>query len=569
MMPAEPNPPALKLLQLAAKSLQDGRVDKAEAHLRGVLRHDAANSIALHHLALRAYERGLPDEATTMLERALVSAPDDLNILTSYATILQELGRPREALEIFLRILAIDSTPAVIWNAAGICMQETGQPAKAVEFYLRAIGLQPDLAEAYSNLGAVMTNEGDLDGAIENFRQALQLKPDFADCYTNLGVALRNSHRYAAAIDAFREAVRLKPESADILSSLGEALGLIYHDDSLPTLRRSVVLAQHDPEKHWNLALDLLKRGEYLEGWSEHEVRWQRTRKQAPLRPFTQPYWRNEPGQSIAGTTILLHAEQGFGDTIQFLRYLPAVLALGAKIVLEVPPALLRLASVFAQQLEASIVIFTEGSPLPVFDFHTPLMSLPHAFATTIDTVPPPLRLTPPAPARPQHRPLRIGIAWSGNAAHDRDRERSIPNEALLPLFDVPGCEWISLQLGAANDQLRKLGVKIEQPPLHDFLDTANLIDTLDLVLAVDTAVAHLAATQGGTTWVLLPFVADWRWLRPATQITGTSTPWYPQAKVFRQTRLPSGEPQAELWAPVIAEVCAALAHLADQANLK
>jgi tetratricopeptide (TPR) repeat protein len=568
-MPPEPNPPALKLLQLAAESLHNGRIDQAEGHLRGVLLHDPANAIALHHLALRAYERGHADEATTMLERAIQTAPDDLNLLTTYATILQELGRPREALEIFLRILAMDSTPAVIWNAAGICMQETGQPAKAVEFYLRAIGLQPEFAEAYSNLGAVMTNEGDLDGAIEHFHHALQLKPDFADCYTNLGVALRNSHRYAAAIDAFREAVRLKPESADILSSLGEALGLIYHDDSIKTLRQSVALAPHDPEKHWNLALDLLKRGEYLEGWREHEVRWQRTRKQAPLRPFPQPYWRNEPGQSIAGATILLHAEQGFGDTIQFLRYVPGVLALGAKIVLEVPPALLRLTTAFAQQLDASIVVLAEGSPLPAFDFHTPLMSLPHAFATTLDTVPPPLRLTPPAPAQPPHKPFCIGIAWSGNAAHDRDRERSIPTESLLPLFAVPGCKWVSLQLGAATAQLQKLGVALEQPPLQDFLDTANLIDTLDLVLAVDTAVAHLAATQGAPTWILLPYVADWRWLRPAQQTTGSATPWYPQAKIFRQTRLPNGEPQAELWGPVIAEVAAALSRLADPANLK
>jgi tetratricopeptide (TPR) repeat protein len=565
-MPAEPNPPALKLLQLAAKALHGGRVDEAEAHLRGVLLHDPGNSIALHHLALRTYERGHAADATAMLERALETAPEDLNLLTTYATMLQELGRPGDALEIFLRILAHDSTAAMIWNAAGICLQETGQPAKAVEFYLRAIGLQPDLAEAYSNLGALMTNEGDLEGAIENLRHALQLKPDFADCYSNLGVALRNNHRYAAAIEAFREALRLKPESADITGSLGEVLSLIYHEDSLQVLRRSVELAPHDPEKHWNLALDLLKRGEYLEGWREHEVRWQRTRKQAPLRHLTQPYWRNEPGQSLAGTTILLQAEQGFGDSIQFLRYLPAVLALGAKVILEVPPALLRLTTEFAQQLNTGIVVLTAGDPLPEFDFHTPLMSLPHAFATTIDTVPPPLRLTLPAPSRPPHQPLRIGIVWSGNAAHDRDRERSIPTDALLPLFDVPGCEWVSLQLDAPNNQLRKLGVDMEQMPLHDFLDTANLIDTLDLVLAVDTAVAHLAATQAAPTWILLPYVADWRWLRPSPQITGSTNPWYPQAKIFRQTRLPSGEPQDELWAPVIAEAAAALSRLADPA---
>jgi Tfp pilus assembly protein PilF len=553
-MPNTPNPPAEALLQRAAASLRAGQHTQAEAHLHKTLLHDPTNITALHHLALLAHNRGNVTQAKVLLEKALKAAPDNLDLLTTYGTMLHETGQPKEALDAFLRILAIDSARAQIWNAAGICMAETNQPARAIEFYLRAMSLDATLAESYSNLGAVLFQESDADGAIDQYRQALTLKPDFADCHSNLGVALRSRFQYAAAIEAFRIADRLNPNNADILCSLGEALSLIYNEAALDTLQRSVDLRPNDPEKHWNLAAELLKRGDYLAGFREHEWRWQRTRNQAPLRPFTQPYWQGEA--TLAGATILLHAEQGFGDTLQFLRYLPQVLARGARIVLDVPRALLRPTTEYAHQLSPDIAVLATGDPLPPFDWHIPLMSLAAAFATTLETIPPPQRFTPkPTPhtlsSRPEFapfanaaerpavsseagsndsgssqrspRPLRIGLAWLGNASHARDRERSIPPKALMPLFELAHCEWVSLQADGAAAQLQQSGINIAQPPLYDFLDTANVIDTLDLVLAVDTAVAHLAASQGVPTWILLPYVADWRWLRPTSTITGTT----------------------------------------------
>jgi len=556
-MSTDANYPAMKLLQLAVGDLQAGRLVEAEAGFRKVIVHDPGNGLALHQLSLSAYQRGEQAEARTLLERAVASEPENRLLVASYGVMLHEMGEPREALEAFLQALALDSAQAEIWNAAGICFQETGQQARAMEFYLRALTLQPEYPEALNNIGVVLTREGDNDGAVEHFRQALALRPDYPDCYSNMGVALRGRFEYEAAIEAFREAFRLGPDRGDVAGALGEVLSLVYDDEAETMLRRGVELQPDDPERHWNLALELLKRGNYLAGWREYEWRWKRTRDQTPLPFFPQPYWRNQAGQDITGKTILLHAEQGFGDTLQFLRYVPMVLDLGANVVLEVQAELKRLVEEYARQTNG-VTVIAAGDSRPAFAWHTPLMSLPPAFGTRVETIPAPMRLSADVAApRRGGEMLRVGIAWAGNRAHARDRERTVPWEALLPLFEVPGCEWVSLQTGAAAAEIDRTGVVMEQPHFNDFLDTATVIDTLDVVLCVDSAVAHLAASQGARTWILLPYVADWRWLRP-----GLVCPWYPEARVFRQRRLPAGEAQRELWEPVIAEVTGALLAL-------
>jgi tetratricopeptide (TPR) repeat protein len=559
-MPTAPNPPAIKLLSLAARAMGEGRFDEAETHLTAALAHDPANPTALHHLALRAWLRGHTADARHLLERALQTAPNDIPILTSTATMLHETGQPQQALELFLRILAQDNAQADIWNAAGICFQETFQPASAIEFYLRALALRPDFAEAHSNLGAVLTNEGELDAAIEHLHHALRLNPAFADAHHNLGIALRARFQYAAALASLNEADRLAPNHPDILASLGELLSLLDETAAEPTLRRALELRPDDPEKHWNLALELLKRGDYANGWLAYEWRWQRPQNERPMRPFPQPQWLGQTHQ-----TVLLYAEQGFGDNLQFLRYLPAVLARHTRVLLELPRPLLRLAQSFSHQLQADITILAEGDPLPAFDAHSPLMSLPLALAGDRGiTIPPALRFTPPAPPRAPGQ-LRVGLAWAGNPRHPRDRERSIPAAALLPLFNLPHIHWVSLQTGPAASRLNQFNLAIEQPPLTDFLDTAAVLDTLDLVLSVDTVVAHLAATQGTPIWILLPYVAEWRWQRPQPHPDGvTGNPWYPAARLFRQSTLPDGRPQTELWAPLITNIASALQSLSD-----
>jgi Tfp pilus assembly protein PilF len=568
-MSSAPNYPAQKLLQLAHESLLAGHLDEAESRFRRVLTHDPRNASALHSLALIVWQLDRKPEARTLLEQALALSPDDPQLLAAYGEMLHELSEPRLALDAFLRLLALDNSSPDVWNAAAVCFQETDQPASAIEFYLRALSLRPDYPEALNNLGVVLTHEHDTASAIDHFHHALALNPTYAGCHSNLGVAHRARLDYNAAVASFAEAYRLNPTSPDIAGSYGEILSLLYLPHATDLLRTALDLRPTDPEKHFNLALDLLKRGHYLEGWQQYEWRWQRTQKQTPLRPFPQPFWRNQPGQSLHGKTILLHAEQGYGDAIQFLRYLPLVLALGARVLLEVADPLLRLTHELARQFPHRVDVVRYGDPLPAFDFHVPLMSLPAAFATTLETIPPPLRFTaPPTQTSPNSSP-RIGLVWSGNPIHDRDRERSIPIEALRPLVAAtPHVTWISLQPPAATAQLHRAGLAIAQAEIHDFLDTAHLLDTLDLVLSVDTAAAHLAATQGVPTCILLPYVADWRWLTPPSQIpSSVANPWYPTAQIFRQTHQPSGEPQAALWQPVLAQLASTIATLAHPAS--
>jgi len=567
-MSGDANYPAMKLLQLAAAALRAERFAEAEARFRQVLAHEPANGTALFELARLARDRGERETAKELLEQALAANPDHLQLLVLYGQNLHEMSRPREALNVFLRALSLNSTHAELWNAAGICFQETGEPARAMEFYFKAMALEPEFAEPYNNLGVVLSREGDMAGAADQFRQALALNPEYAECHSNLAVVLRDQHNYTGAIAAFREAYRLRPQNAENASCLGEAMGLIYEDGAEEMLRRGVELRPDDAEKHWNLALELLKRGDYAAGWREFEWRWRRTQKQVPLPAFDKPYWRGEPRQELHGSTILLHAEQGFGDTIQFLRYVPLVLGRGARVLLRVQPALDRLVGEHARASDGRVSVIAAEAAVPEFDWHAPLMSLALAFGTTLENIPSPLRLTPKLEegrVRRAGQALRVGLAWAGNPRHDRDRERSIPFEALRSLLELEGCEWVALQTEPALAALRMSGMAFEQPALLDFLDTANAIDTLDVVIAVDTAVAHLAASQGVETWILLPFVADWRWLRPDTEHAGAATnPWYPQAKIFRQRELPSGQGQVELWRPVIAEVRTALVSLRD-----
>jgi Flp pilus assembly protein TadD len=500
-------------------------------------------------------------EAEACMKRALHANPDNVDTLTSCGLMLLEMRKPGEALTLFRRILTMNPSLPDIWHAAGVCLQMTGSSASAIGHYQRAVKLRPEFAEAHSNLGTMLIKEGEICDAIGHLRRSVQIHPETAAYRHNLGVALCKHFEYAAAIVSFRDALQLDPGNADILGSLGDTLAHIHDCSAEDFLQRAVELRPDSPEKHWNLALHLLRCGKYTEGWREYEWRW--LRPENPPVAYPQPLWRGEPGQHIASTTIFLHAEQGFGDTMQFLRYVPAVVALGAHVMLGVQRRLWRLVMEYLRQMQSPIPVFCPDDTLPPFDWHTPLMSLPLALGTTMDTVPSPIRFTPTISNRTDRQPLRVGIAWAGNPSNKGDQERSIPTDALMPLFNVPGCLWISLQIDDTVTRLRGAGISIEQPTQQDFLDTAHVIDTLDVVISVDTAVAHLAASQGVDTWILLSFVADWRWLHPSGQIVGPGGPWYPRARIFRQQKLPDGRSQSELWEPVIAEVARALSAAA------
>ena len=516
--------------------------------------------VELSNLAILTYREGRTADALSLFEHALGLAPHNINILGAYCQVLRENGRTVEALNHFLRAMVADPRNAVLANAVGVCFQESGNRAKAAEYYLRAMTIAPSSAEAHNNLGVLLLDEKNSREAIPLLQQAIALDPTYSAAYNNLAISHRDQLEYYESIAAFRRALELKPGDAGITAGLGEVLGLIYDETAESYLRRAVEIEPGNPEHHWNLAIEILKRGKYLDGWNEYEWRWKRVSSQETRRPFEQPSWSNQPGQEIRGQNILLHAEQGFGDTFQMLRYVPQVLDLGAHVILEVPQPLKSIVSLYVESTNEDsriqdIRVIAAGEPLPSFDWHVPMMSLPHAFGSTLDTLPPPLRLTPAA-ERPQNETLRIGLCWAGNSIHVRDRERSLPLELLRPLFSIPHCTFVSLQVGPEAQQIAACQLPLEQPVLPDFVATANLLDTLDLVITVDTAVAHLAASQGVPTWLVLHHVADWRWLRPpGFPGAREPNPWYPEARIFRSSTLPRQPGPEGAWGPTIAAV--------------
>ncbi|MDP3310931.1 MAG: tetratricopeptide repeat protein, partial [Polaromonas sp.] len=369
-----------------------------------------------------------------------------------------------------------------------------------------------------------------------SYDQALALQPDHAQAYNNRGAALRDLQQYQAALDSYERAIALKPDYADAYNNLGVALGdLGRHPEARASYERACDLQPDYAEAHWNLALGDLQVGHFERGWQAYEWRWKREAL-APglLRSFPQPLWLGT--ESLEGKTILLHAEQGLGDTLQFSRYARLVAQRGARVILEVQPPLLRLLT----GLDGVAQVLAQGSESPPFDCHCPLLSLPLAFKTTLSTMPPPLAIekNPDSMARwaarlgTGQRP-RIGLVWSGNPGHNNDLHRSIALADLLGHLPS-GPQYVSLQKDVRATDRATLEARSDilhvGDDLEDFTDTAALCELMDGVVSVDTSVAHLAGTLGRKLWLLLPFNPDWRWM-----LERTDSPWYPGAVLCRQ----------------------------------
>jgi hypothetical protein len=359
--------------------------------------------------------------------------------------------------------------------------------------------LKPDNADALCNLGALLSGFDRHEDAAESYRRVLADHPDHVAALCNMGVALMARNDIEGAVECYRRAIAHNPDFAD---------------------------------GHWNLSLAQLVEGDFAKGWRGYEWRL-KTKRHVP-RGFEQPAWDGGP---LAGETILLHREQGLGDTIQFMRYAPLVAARGGRVVLEVQPPLVRL----AKSIKGVAEIVAAGTALPRFDLHCPLLSLPERFATTLETVPVGAPYLTPDPEEVERwrlklgggPRLKVGIAWAGNRSHKNDRSRSVAIERLSPILDIPGIRWVSLQVGERAGDLDRLpiGTVVDiSDQLGDFGDTAAVIANLDLVIAVDTAVAHLAGALGRPVWAMLPFAPDWRWM-----LDRGDSPWYPTLRLFRQ----------------------------------
>ncbi|WP_159107097.1 tetratricopeptide repeat protein [Azospirillum sp. B4] len=448
--------------------------------------------------------------AIVRLEGVLASGGGSVDVRYNLGVLLQADGRRDAAMDQYRQALALAPFDARVHNALGIAHHDAGDLAQAMTCFEDALASDPDDPQAHNNLGHLLQIENRLDDALAYFDWALALRPDYPEALNNSGVVLQMQGRLDQAISHYRRAVTLRPDYA---------------------------------AAHKNLGMTLLAAGRYEEGWAEFEWRWRDGQLAGALRPFTQPQWRGEPA---AGRVLLVHGEQGYGDSLQFCRYVPLVAAHGLRVVLEVPLPLVRL----MRQLPGVEAVVAHGQVLPPFDLHCPMMSLPLAFGTSLSTIPASPRYLAAAPAEAEtwrrrlaaeapgdNRP-KVGVAWAGAARADTpdvavaDRRRSMGLAAMTPLLDEHSVRFVSLQKDAAETEVPgRLGGLIDT--VVDFADTAGLISNLDLVISVDTAVAHLAAAMGVSVWLLNRFDSCWRWLRGRDD-----SPWYPTVRQFRQPRL-------------------------------
>ncbi|HVT88012.1 MAG TPA: tetratricopeptide repeat-containing glycosyltransferase family protein [Tepidisphaeraceae bacterium] len=443
-------------------------------------------------------------EAEHIYRAILTSFPNDVSTHNNLGTVLCKQNRWAEAVEIYRKAISLQPQYAPAHINLAIALESSGQFDEAIASYRQALSMQPDHVELMHSLGLALSNVDHLDQAIELFRQAIERRPDFGEVWNSLAIALRDNGQINQAIEAHRKAVALLPKRAKFRSHLG---------------------------------MTLLTTGEYREGFALTEARWQSPEEWGTKAwNLPAPRW---DGQPLNGRTILIHAEQGFGDVIQFARYIPLIAQRGGKVILACQFELRKLLS----GVEGLFYIATPGSAVPRFDFHCPLLSLPFTFGTTLETIPrnvPYLRAAARSSAdwaerlKPYREKLKVGLCWSGRSVTQRFRRRNLTINQLVPLADMDNVQLFSLQKGDAGAELKQAGSAINiidwTNDLADFADTAALIQNMDLVISVDSAPAHLAGALGKPTWVMLGFSADWRWL-----LNRSDSPWYPTMKLFRQ----------------------------------
>jgi tetratricopeptide (TPR) repeat protein len=494
------------------------------------------------------------EEAQGRLVTALARLPDAPDLHRIQARALRMAGNGPGAVKAVERAIALGASDGGAQLDLGAALRTAGDHAGAIAAYARAIQLSPDLAVAYANLGGVLHEEGRSDEATRPLLDGLKLAPNLPELHINLGGVRLAQNRFQDARAAFETALTLRPESAESL--FGIAVAKLHQGDVEASVAEfeAALAIKELPEARWMLGLSLLKLGDYARGWREHDSRLDIQAKKKIARSFPQPRWQGEP---LAGKTLLVHSEQGLGDTLQCLRFVPLITALGGRVILQVQEAILPLLKGLAGDFEA---IGPQDTP-PPFDYHCPLFSAPGALGVELATLPSPEGYLTPDPAlvalwrtRLQSDTFKIGLVWQGNPRADVERGRSYPLRLLAPLAALPGVELVSLQKEHGLDQLemlphhmvvRDLGLDYEG---GSFADTAAIVANLDLVITCDTSVGHLAGALGRPVWIAVNAVSDWRWLTDRED-----SPWYSSVRLFRQ-------PSRGDWDSVVARMADALA---------
>ena len=585
-LPAEAD--AQSIFEQALAFHRAGLLTEAEQLYRHILETHPASFDCRHLLGVITYQRGDYAAAVAQIDLALKINSDVADAHLNRGNALKKLKRLDEALDSYDTAATLKPDDPTILNSRGSTLRELKRFSDALADFDAAIARKPDFSEAFNNRGNTHKDLERYDRADADFAQAIALNHNNADAYSNRGNLNKARGRYDAALADYDKAIAIAPRNAEAFYNRGTAmLGLDRPEAALADFERALALrpgydgalynhgiAQmnlgridaaladfdsligREPDRadaHWARALCNLLLGSYREGWVDYERRVDTDAVLSPWRSCGKPQWSGDT--VLAGKTLVLHSEQGFGDTIMAARYLRKPLALGARVIADVPPALAPLMA----QIDG-ITVVTTGEAMPAFDLHCPLMSLPHAFNTTVATIPaevPYLRAPAGHIAKwrsrlPQTDALRVGIAWGGNPDHRSDKTRSIGLAEMLALLARSDVELVSLQkdLRAGDTELMQGERRVRHlgSDIATFADTAAIMAHLDLVISVDTSVAHLAGALAKPVWILLPFVPDWRWM-----LDRDDSPWYPTARLFRQHAIAD-------WAGVMARVVAELA---------
>lgn len=568
--PAVQVTPGDSLFQTAVQCFSAGDFSGADDALEQLMVQVPDHAEALHVRGLVQHRLGRHALALLLLEKAQALLPGNAALLSNLGLVLRALGHPQKALDCYDQALAIQSDFAQAWGNRGNALRDTGHSLSAVDSYRKALELQPGYAQSWHGLGLAYNDLKQWQAAVDAFKEALShqpamavacldmgnalreldrfedalsaydravsLRPAYAEAWSNRGVLLKRMGRMQEALQSYTKAITLEPDFVDALVNCSTLLKeMMDLDAAMAMNRRALALQPDNSGAHLNLAICHLLRGEFNEGFAHYEWRWKTEQLQASVRPFVQPLWTGE--QSLSGKTILLHAEQGLGDTVQFCRYAKLLKHMGAKVVMEVQAPLLPLLN----SLDGVDVWLRQGDALPAFDYQCPLLSLPWALKTTPTTMPaavPYLAADTDLIVEWDKRlgsssRTRVGLVWSGRPEHKNDHNRSMSLHLLAPLLGMDA-EFHCLQkeFRAADLALdpASMGVRLWADQLISFAETAALISKMDLVIAVDTSVAHVAAALGKPVWLMLPYSPDWRWL-----LGRDDSPWYPGMRLFRQ----------------------------------
>lgn len=597
------------LLDQAFAAYEQGQMDQAHGHFQAALALDPQDFDALHMLGVMAMQKRELPQAIALFEQAIASDPQAGMAYTNMGIACMESGLPEKALANFDKAVALEPSVEAFFGR-GVVQQTLQQWAATEASFAQVLAMQPTHVAALINRGHACLMLKRLDDAVACYEKAIAIEPTRAGAFAGLGDALLSMQRFPQALAAYDRALALKAEQPDLLGNRASTLlklkrlpeAITCYEQALKLAPRNAIIlsnlsgalresARHtealamaeralevdpklggahmnrgnalldlarldeakqafsmarqvqpdDVEAQWAVGWTSLLSGDWATGLPLFEVRWKKPGFSSEPRGFTQPLWLGDT--DLRGRTILLHAEQGLGDTVNFCRYVPLVAELGAKVVLEVQPPLKGL----VRSLAGGAQVIARGEPLPAFDVHCPLMSLPLAFKSTPTHLPAPqayLRADPQQVSalaerlgprtQPRTQP-RIGLVWSGNAAHRNDVNRSMPLATLMSALPTSGVQYYCLQKDIREADLPTLKARPDIIRLHDVLQgfdsTAALVDQMDLVISVDTSIAHLAGALGKPCWILLSRVPDWRWL-----VDRADCPWYPSARLFRQT---------------------------------